>query len=59
MPIYYENDVDYATDKEELQDRRDAIQAKLKAMNKADVMDFDAFLNEEEIGDALHSKNRK
>lgn len=59
MPIYYEHDSEYESKNEEAQDKREANQAKLESLNKADIMDFDEFVVKEGIGDAVHSKNRK
>lgn len=59
MPKYYQHDSEYANKNEEDQDKREASQAKLQSLNKAAVMDFDEFIAEEGIGDAIYSKNRK
>lgn len=59
MPIYYENDSEYTSREEESADRRDAIKAKLEAMNKENIMDFDDFITKEGIGGVVHSKDRK
>lgn len=59
MPIHYEHDAEYKNKNEEAQDKMDANLAKLEAINKVNVMDFDEFLAKEGIGDAIHSKNRK
>jgi len=41
MPINYENDSDYTNRNEEDQDKREATRAKLEALKKENVMDFE------------------
>ncbi len=59
MPIHYEHDSEYESKDEEAQDKREAAQAKLESINKKNIMDFDEFVVQEGVGDAIHSKNRK